>query len=200
MTRDLANIVKGMIDSEVWVDRISGIVRPQSRAITGAKGTPIIQTFPVSCDVPDAECDDNMLKDLVPNSERRSIIYFEDQGVGFIGTDGPGFRYQARFRLVAWLNLRKFESAGCDLSGLITHNILSLISELPINSGPYLNTRITPIGMPAKLPNIFSPYTYRETEKQFLMHPYDYFAIDFKAEFTMNANCIDLITLSDEPC
>lgn len=203
MIVEVGNILKGRIETAPYVDKIAGIVMTMSEQQPGEGGT-FIKKFPVSCEVDGADCgtSGSRYKDLVPNSSKKSVIYFEDVGgVKFIKQERENLFFEARPRLVAWLNMKKLGKTSCSVSSLVAADLIGrLITKSPINTGNFIRVRIDVVGEAIKSNSIFAKYTFNEAEIQYLMYPYDYLALNLKVEFVVNKNCIDafLVEAEDE--
>ena len=68
------------------------------------------------------------------------------------------------------------------------------------NVFPYSFIRIELTGEETKNVSIFSKYTYNEEEKQYLIYPFDYFALNYEISFYVGINCIDPILISPSVC
>jgi hypothetical protein len=185
-----------------WADVTGGLVRAVSvkKPVSGNKT--ITQTFPVACDITHEDCQSNpdILRLFTPNSTKKAVIYFEDKGVSSGVYNGKN-RWMSRLRLVCWMNLNRFENAGCSLSFYAISSMLPLIqTSNPVNYDGIIQAMYNVgISIPAKDANIFSRYTYNEF-KQYLLHPFDYFAIDIETVFDVNPSCVPALTTKDEDC
>ena len=141
----------------------------------------------------------NLSIDLVPNSNKRSIIYFENNGIKISPINGNIFECVANVRLVCWCNLKKINDTFVN-ADLIK---LAVIQAMPVslsNVFPYSFIRIELTGEETKNVSIFSKYTYNEEEKQYLIFPFDYFALNYEVSFYVGSNCIEPITISPSIC
>ena len=103
MNFDIANIIKGLIENENYVDKIAGLVRSFIKKVNG-----VTKIYPVGCELTDDECE-QMLFDLIPDAKYRTIIYFEDLGTIMLERDGHGCTYwRSSLKLVCWINTNKF--------------------------------------------------------------------------------------------
>ena len=186
MNSGIANYIVGLIDTQTYIDKIAGLVTP----IT-TKQKDITKIVPFACGVQHRDCVSGKYDDLVPNSRYKSVIYFEDQGVNFGLVKGDRQYFTSKLRMVVWLNMQKLGEAGCVLSNQVLLSIFATIPQFPVNFGNYLQMKITPVSEPIKNKNIFSPYSYDEAVNQYLIAPYDYFAIDFNVSWWMVLECLD---------
>lgn len=192
MNQAIANIVRDKIKGLAFMDKVAGLVRPLTFKVQDDNGTTTKKTFPVSCEI----CWDDCVKgkgvqDLVPDSDKRSVTYFEDLGVTPVQNNGTSVDFVSNLKLVCWLNMAKMGKNECSISGVA---IAAILAELPVNffnSGIYTRIRIETGAQSAKDPAIFSKYSYDESTIQFLMHPYDYFSINIKTSFRVSTACLD---------
>lgn len=201
MNRDIANIIKDKISDLPFVDKISGLVRTISYT-ENVDGQTYTYKFPVSCDVTYEDCFSNeRYKEMTPNSELRSLIYFEDGGVSLTGNNSRYSEYESRLRLVCWLNMKRFDTTECSISGYITSLIIRrLLTSKRYNQGIYSDISFTITQIPDKTSAIFSQYTYDESATQYMLYPYDYLAIDIKVNYSILYNCLDDIGLTNVIC
>lgn len=207
MNAAIASILKDYLITLVWKDKVAGLVKPLVRMDPLKQGnftTSVRKTFPISCDISYTDCQSNanLYKDLQPDSNLRSIMYFEDRGVRWIKSEGGNDFYRSSLTLVGWVNMNKFKFTGCYISPLLVQSIRGVIPKTPVNSQVNGMTRILS-NITGELPKdagIFSKYTYNEGIIQYLMYPFDYFALTIETDFAMNIACAHLIELSDDPC
>lgn len=201
MTYDIANIILDQIKHLPFFDKYTGLVRRVVKKDEGENGRIVTTVFPVGCDVTETECQNMKLSDLVPNSKYKSIHYFEDLGSRFIGIDGGYFQFEATVRLVGWLNMKATGKQGqCSVSSLAITNILREMNFNRFNSGIYTKIQLIQVAQLVKDAAIFRNYTYDEQATQYLMHPFDYYAMDIKAVFSIHPSCIEEFELGPIPC
>lgn len=207
MNTKVADIFKEQIQSLNFIDVLAGLVRPVIKYDEVETGDGQIvrvrNIFPVACNVSADECEQNDLYySLAPDSTKRSVIYFEDGGSSLIGVVGDRLEYESKLRLVCWINMNRFVSNECTLSAEIISSLLTSIRSDVFNDEAKKMQRIhiTPKYVLPKTAQIFSQYGYKEEISQYLLYPYDYFAIDFGVKFSIHKNCIDEIQIKNELC
>ena len=93
---------------------------------------------------------------------------------------------------MGWLNLAKLGQTSCSISAAI---IATLIKNLPgnhLNLPPvYQNIVWNITNILPKTAAIFSRYSYSEEVNQYLLFPFDYFALSVQIDFSVNSNCIE---------
>lgn len=200
----IANYFLERVKTLDWVgEDVGGLVRPAVRRvpIKDQPGKFITQRFPVACDVTWVDCDGNeeVLRMYTPDSSKRVVLYFEDLGLKEI-REGNKISYRSSIRLVCWLNTEKFQNAGCALDFYAINAIRSTFEPRPVNYQELIQSlRVTNITIPRKGPEIFAAYTFNEY-MQYLLHPFDYFAIDIESEFSVNTTCLPELTIQDNDC
>lgn len=194
MNQAIANIIKGYIDDLSFVDKIAGLVSTQYMTITDENGAKVTKSYPVACCVTADDCKAGAYNDLTPNSQYKTVIYFEDGGVSLLESTGRFQKLRSRLRLVCWINVAKLNSdtcytdSPCTASTNIIIEILRNIPEFPVNHTPFMQVKFDVINQVIRSNSIFSQYTYNEKQTQYLMSPYDYFALDIETTFAI---CID---------
>lgn len=198
MNSAIADIIRGKIDTLCFVDKISGLVRPVSMILTNNDNVKVEKIFPVACSVTHQECQAGKYMDLVPNSKYRSVIYFEENSLTFIERIGNIQKMESSLKLVGWLNLKKTDCVVSDKAILL---ILSAIPSIPFSDDIYDRISIVIESEERKNKDIFSKYSYEETVNQYLLYPYDYFALNIKTTFSVNTDCIEQFNCTaDETC
>jgi hypothetical protein len=190
MNSEIAKIIKGQIEGLAFMDRVAGAVRVVRRQDSTDKGT-IVKSFPVDCDVTQKDCVGGKYTDLVPNSKYKSIHYFEDMGVAISAQDQSSFDFEAKLRLVGWLNLQRLGKTTCSVSHLAIAAVLKTIRSDTFNSGDFTRIQIRCTGLESKTSAIFSKYSYSEEVNQYLLYPYDYYAMNFSVKFRLPYKCIN---------
>lgn len=199
MTTDFAEALRLEISTLPFIDRLAGLVRPVTFKDEVKAGTFARKVFPVACGVSAKDCvTDGKYQDLVPDSAKKSVIYFEENGgAKVIAKEKNNLKYQATIRLVGWLNLPKLGVDNCSWSAVAVLGIISKLPDQYFNlNNLYTRCLITGISEAEKLPSIFSKYTYDETMTQYLLFPFDYFALDITIEFVVPRSCIEEIILA----
>lgn len=184
MNAAIAELLKLRLASFTYVDKLGGLVRP----ITFQRAGKNI-TIPVSITVDDPlACPDSTLLELVPNEAYRLIVYFEDRGLTPNPSRTRGMSYTSNIRLVCWVNTKKL--GGDNSAGdRIMQEFLGSMRTGMYNEGPFAGIRHKVESIPQKGAGLFSAYSYDAAVRQYLMWPFDAFAIDIATEFRLNPNC-----------
>jgi len=186
MNQAIANILKDHIETLDWIDKIAGLVSTQYMTINNVQ-----KSYPVACCVTADDCKQGAYNDLTPNSAYNTVIYFEDGGVSFVRAQGNFRHYQSRLRLVCWINVAKLYGDDCKTDSpctASTHKMVDIIRSIPdfpVNYPPLMQVRFEVISQVVRDNSIFGKYTYNEPQTQYLMSPYDYFAIEIQTDFAI---------------
>lgn len=200
MNTDIANIVKSKISSLPFVDQIAGLVRIATKSDNDGDRQ-YIKSFPVSCETSQANCSTGKYQDLIPNSKYKSVIYFEDGGINLISRNAATFNYESKLTLVCWLNQKKLGKTNCSVSALAVGAILKALDVSKyFNSTPYTRIQIEVDSEIIKNKDIFSKYTYDEKVTEYLLYPFDYFALNLSVKFTIPETCLSDWTNGTEGC
>lgn len=194
MNAAIAELLRDRISAFSYVDKIAGLVRPITFQRAGKE-----ITIPVGIDVTDPlECSEDTQLALVPDERYGVIVYFEDRGAG-VEKEGGRERQVSNLRLVCWVNTMKL-NGDATAAGRIMQEFKGAISGSFYNSAGYLRIFHKVSGYPPKGPSLFSPYTYPEGVRQYLLPPFDAFAIDIRTTYMVDASCIVPIDPTDVNC
>lgn len=196
MNTKIADLIKAEIQELNFIDKIAGVVKP----LTYKDKDGNEKTFPVAVDgsIP---CDPGHYTDLVPDSTKLSIIYFEDKGIDVVNAGCYYVDCEASLRLVCWCNLAKINANYTDAQALKIRLIQGIPRRLD-NSDWATKILVMFEGEEQKSRDIFSAYTYDESKDQFLMYPYDYFALNYKIKYSipLDTSCISEVILNPKIC
>ena len=200
MNQTVANIIKGYIEDCrcSFVDKIAGLTSVVYMNVLDEAGNKVQKSYPVSCDVTADDCKSGLYNDLTPDSKYKTIIYFEDGGVSFNSRQGNFICYTSNLKLICWINIPKLydevcpDGEPCTASAGIIKKILCCLPEFPAYANPF--SRFYPVvtSQEIRSNSIFSKYTYNELQTQYLMYPYDYFALNIQTTFCVCMDCTDL--------
>ena len=195
MNHAIADILKARIIDLDFVDKIAGLVAATYMDITDESNAKVQKCFPISCTTTASDLKQGLYDDLCPNSKYKTVIYFEDRGVSFDRREGKFIYYKSNLKLICWINIALINSdccqdgTDCSMSAEMIAEIVCAMPEHPENISPFV--RVFPVitSQEIRSNSIFSPYTYNEKQMQYLMHPYDYFALNIETEFAVCQNC-----------
>ena len=196
MVRDIAALMKAKLLSlydpqNGVITNISGLVRVKDVEIS----TGVIRKVPFAIDCLEEpencpECTEPLF-DLVPDSGKRCIVYFEQVKTTTLQVINNGAKYNSIISLICWFDSRMFaeqEELTSKLIALFISKIKTpfLTPQTSVLSGVqvvgYTPTDSDPI--------IFSKYTYSDFRKPFLGCPHGYFKIDFSINYLTNETCL----------
>ena len=191
----VALLLKDRISQFTYVDKLAGMVRAITRERAG--GT---MTIPVdiAVDAPLA-CPDEEISDLVPNEGYGCIVYFEDKGLRRIQSRTRGVSFESRLRLVCWVNTAKFSGDNYAADRIMEQFIVAL-QDVPTNEGPFIGVRHQVESVPERGKGLFGAYTYPESSAQYLLYPFDAFAIDIVTALRIRPGCEDQVTPGGVEC
>ena len=201
MNSAIAEIIGGYITPLNWMDVWGGMSRTITTIIPNDDNRPQFRRFPVGCNTSLDECKAGTYQSLMPDSSKRAVAFFEDGGTRLIKRNGDNFEFINSMKLVVWVNLAKFKDPSC--AGITSLLVASIIKSIPanfINSAPFTGMKIRLKGEDPKTPAIFARYTFSEPETQFLLFPFDYFALQFETEFMINQACATDVELATDDC
>lgn len=189
----MVNLIVDKIVTELrldlpWIEKITGIVKPASIQVGDT-----VKTLPVAVNTDVTKCNDSELLDFVPDSRKKSIVYFEDRGSSVTGMENQYIIFTARFTLVCWFN---YKTVGDCLTNpsLIAGNLIKYVPMFMGNIEPLIGVVVSMDGQQPNDGRVFSKYTYIEEVTQFITYPYGYVALDFEAEFRVRKECIRDLT------
>ena len=195
MIRKLADLIVDELSGLNFVNQIGGVVRPVeiNKMVNNESD---VKIYPAITN-PTTKKHDL----YIPDSSKKSIIYFEDNGIVSIDNDTRYTVYEANLRMICWYNLPQINEDY--LTGdLLTQTLIANIPhELP-NTDYLTKIFVEFTGEAAKDKSLFASYDYDEAEWQYLNYPYDYAALDFVIEFSVprNIECFEEVTINPKVC
>lgn len=200
MNKPLASILKDRISHFPFIDVLAGLVQTVEDFQPVDNAQSIRNRFPMSYDITlDANCYTGKERALIPDSSKKSIIYFEDFGssIGRAGRNGD-VEFTSNLRLVAWMNRARLVGDNyADVSGYAIPAIIGRLDLKFENIGIFKRLSIKASRLPQADAGLFSRYTYDETTRQYLMPPFEVFGIDFTCSSFVNAGCIAELDFSN---
>jgi hypothetical protein len=196
MNKQLALILLDKLKDASYLDRTSGIVQVITRVTEGDGGIRVEKKLPFTS-FATYEDYGNAEKLMVPDSRFKSCLYFEDNGVIQQNASAVrgvrGATYESRIRIVCWLNTLIISGApDMLLSAKVMADIVKRLTQTPhFNSEPFININTSIATIPAQDDRIFSQYDYDATRTQYLMSPFDFFAIDLLVNYQIPDACLN---------
>lgn len=204
MTKELCTILKNDIAGLPFIFDLAGLVQTLSVDSIDNEGVKSTARFPVSHDTNITDnCAYGPERRLDPDSSRKSITYFEDFGTLPGERRGGFYTYRSTVRLVSWLNRSLLVGNDyAQISGLCISKLIATLcpSANPRNVGMFTGLKVTPGRVLPQDASIFSRYTYEETQRQYLRPPFEFFAIDLVADYSIHDKCLPEIQFSQKNC
>ena len=196
MNQAIADIIRGHIEDLDFVDKIAGLTAVTYFDIKNKDGDMVQKSFPIACCVTSEDCTEGAYNDLMPNSKYKTVIYFEDGGITFNRAESKWKYYDSSLRLVCWINIAKIygddckagAGIGCTLSAHLIAEIIRVLPTFPENHTPFDHVYSEVTSQVVRNNSIFAAYTYDEKHAQYLMYPYDYFALEIQTSFAICLN------------
>jgi hypothetical protein len=191
MNQTVANILKGYLENCEceFVDKIGGLVQTVYENVVDKDGNKVQKAYPVSCTFTADDCKAGLYNEFAPDSKYKTVIYFEDGGVTFNDRKGNFVCYTSNLKLVCWINVKLYTSdtcgdgVPCTLGAEIIKKILCCLPSQPVTVSPYVRFMPVIVSEDIRSNAIFSKYTYDEPRWQYLLYPYDFFALNIRTDF-----------------
>ena len=181
-----------------FADRVAGICYPVELPILSENNETIIKRFPVIENSNKNQCDGNDYISLIPDDSLKSLIYHELIS-DIVDEDNDSYQqHTATVRLVAWFNLRNINSAltNCEqLLQLINNKIPFIIAD----TGAAYRITCETTDKRIRDKSIFAAWSYSESEKQYLIYPFDFGHITMRISYRLN-KCADDIVINPNSC
>ena len=196
MNATIAEILKGRLEDILWIGRLAGLVRPVTYERNG--GT---ITIPVAVSVQDRSgcAASDELREMVPDDQYGAMVYFEDQGATRSQSRTRGVHFVSSVRLVCWVNVSRLGGDMLAADHVMTKLIHALTAG-PYNLGNLQGIRHRAQAAPARGAALFAAYNYPNSSRQYLMPPFDAFAIDINTEYRLMPGCEEDVELEDVGC
>lgn len=211
MNKGIAHVLMQKIKDLPYIQRFAGLVSVQEEANVTGDGLDFperstLKKYPVTNDCCITKTERRMpgLVDMTPNSSYFGQVYFEDKGLDSLGRANRLYKFKSKIRMVVWLNSKMIVTAqgfnrvpDYAISTAVYAAIQDRFNTLENkSSGYYHRLKIKAISIPIQDKNIFLPYTFNLEATQYLMAPYEFFAVDYEIEFQITSKCIDEMTVS----
>lgn len=204
MNKELCTIFRKRLEDLPFADMLAGMTQPVAFQQAVEEVGPLRKTMPVAYDTTDAmnNCHSGPERALVPDTSKKSIIYFEDYGLRPAPNGARRNRFISNVRLVCWLNRSLLVGeAHMEIAGRCMAEIMKRINnQVPVNDGMFVKLMSSVAAIPAAVPDLFGKYNYDTTVKQFLMPPFEFFALDIVSDFEVIENCLEGISWDLQEC
>lgn len=207
MNKDLCYVLKNKLIGLPFVEILGGMVQTVTtiKALTDEpEGPTKTLKFPVTYDViaNGKECIGAEYA-MIPNSNRKSLIYFEDFGVNFINRQHELSFFSSNVRLICWMNRALLVGDWYEeISGRAMAVIIDrLTGKNPESIHIFSRLTIEIAKIPPQDTAIFGRYSYDENVRQHLMPPFEFFALDLTCRYAVSgARCIEPIPWNQATC
>lgn len=213
MQKECGIVLRNRCKTLPYADLMAGLAQTLTTQDSAEGLTFVTEKKPVSYDVVEIvngtlrkiNCQGKEMS-LLPNSNRKSIIYFEDNGISPLDRKRGLQGYSVGLRMVCWMNkLNLVGDAYVNIAGqcmaAAIHNITTPPAKYKVIDGlPMSEFKAELEGIARQNVDIFSKYTLKETDRQYLRPPYEFFAIDFRCSFYVDPKCIQQIPFTGRPC
>lgn len=178
-----------------YIEKFGGIVQVIQKVIPAVDGKSNIKRIPISA-VHQAPANCSLAEatsiHFIPESKLKGMLYFEDGGSTVdTGRRHTGLNFwRSRLRLVVWMNQKLLkEKFDNQMGSQAMNEMISLLCTNPVNYEVFKQVKVEVASIPANTSALFTAYDYDEKETQFLMPPYDFFAIDLDVTFGIPKHC-----------
>lgn len=176
----IAKIIKDLLSPLPYFDLAAGlvqvIIKPDS-----SENKSVNKRIPIEVDVSEEKTSNA----LYPRDDIKGMFFIEDGGAKSEGNSD----WTSDLTLVCWFCPKKIASNP----DAVAANALADISEAFKtfhNSSPVSRLKVNIVNIPKRDAGIFSKYTFDEKQTQFLMPPFDFFALKLKCAYRLNPNCL----------
>lgn len=205
MIKELCKTLKERLEFQngiPFLDVYAGLVQTVTYQDQDENNNNLTKRMPVSYHTNIEDCvNKSPEKALIPDSSKKGIIYFEENGGAYQSKRMAGglTMWKAQLICVAWLNRRLI--TGDDYDEIVSRARSTIMAKLKSQdiTSPFVkifvnNTRIR------QTPDIFAKYTYDETILQYLRPPFEYFALDLDVTFIIKGECLPTIEINPNNC
>jgi hypothetical protein len=209
MNKQLAIILRNKLTDLPFIDVAAGMVMTVTTTDTipqdesGTNNRTITKRFPVATEVHTADiaCQGKEIS-MIPNSAKRSILYFEDFGITVTGKLRGQTGFNSSLRLIFWMNRSiVVGDAYKNVSGRIMATIIDRLTSVnPENINIFTRLTVQVARIPPQDIALFGRYTYNETDRQILRPPFEFFGIDLTCKYYVPSNCLDAINWNVAVC
>lgn len=197
MNDQLSILILNRIGTLPYIDKMSGIAKVYPYTQENESGSAVNKKIPVATYTTAQQCSGKSIKqyELIPDSRLKGLLYFEENApIRAIENKPQGIRYESKIRLVCWLNIKLLNDDSAATKALV--DICKRLTSTPFFHDPdklFSTVSISIDSIAEKNAQIFSRYDYDEKMTQYLMYPFDYFALDLSVKYMIPfKSCIDL--------
>lgn len=196
------NTIGPYLEALAWVGQFGALVQPASRFIESKSGIKK-ETFPISCTENPATCfNTGAYKILSPNSNYKSVVFFESNNKYGISTQKYAPRniisVKVDLTLKVWLNLKKLGYDACEEIALPLIDLLGDLKFTTATPFPISSLKYAVNSLSVKKPEIFSGYTFYQDQRNLFLYPYEVFSVDMTLKFSTKKECLPALSLQPE--
>lgn len=176
----VAKIIKDLLSPLPYFDLASGLVQVITKS-DNSENKSVNKRFPIEVDV----SEENNSNALYPRDDIKGMFFLEDGGARSEGHND----WTSDLTLVCWFCPKKIASNPESVAANALADISDAFKTFH-NSSPVSRLKINIVSMPQRDSGIFSKYTFDERQTQFLMPPFDFFALKLKCSYRLISNCL----------
>ncbi|GGH24653.1 hypothetical protein FAZ19_16270 [Sphingobacterium alkalisoli] len=184
----VAKVLKMLLTDLPYFDRPAGLVQTITKEDSSGSGKTKVIRFPIEVDV----TQEKESVPMIPDDRIKGMFYIEDGGSKHDG----GNDWTSDLTLVCWFCPKKISANVEAVSVNAMADIMYLCKKF-YNDAPITKLKFNVVSSPVRSASIFSQYVYPEVNTQYLMPPYDFFALKIKASFRLSDSCIEPLTDPD---
>lgn len=204
MIYKIAELLRDQISSLNFVEVAAGLAKPITVRVNATEPdaedpSMIDKIVPMAYNDLGIVCEEGDLYSLVPDTKKKSIVWWEDNGVELTNEDTYYYHSRANLMCVGWWNLPLIDQTMTDPSLLVAN----LIAAMPVSltNVDYLSQmRVAFEGEEISGAEVLSKYSFDEPESQFATFPYAVTGIRFSVDFAFGKNCVDDVVLNPSSC
>ena len=193
----IAEILRNELSVLNFADKTAGLVKTFIKQDVGGENK-INKKIPIAININPTTCNPDELTDLIPDDNKMSIMYLEDNGTSLVQSTFRYKRYTSNLRLICWVYLKRINKDLTDANTIMA-NVLKTVTDKIVNQDFITGIRVKITGFPNK-EDLFTKYDYNEKESQFMTFPYDAFGLDMEVTYNVVNSCVEEIILDPDDC
>lgn len=204
MIAKIAELLRDEISSLNFVEIAAGLAKPHTVRVNNTDAdadepSMIDKIIPMAYNDLGLTCEEGDLYALVPNTKKKSIVWWEDNGIEMNEEQTYYYQCTASLMCVCWFNLPLINQYLTEPSVLIANIIAALPSRL--TNVDYLSQiRVAFTGEVVSGAEVLSRYNFDEAENQFSTFPYAVAGINVSVDFAFGKNCVDCLSILPSTC
>lgn len=190
----VADVLKGYLEDLDYIDRIGGLVK--SLVTKEPNGDSfILRSVPIEVNALTDYCNSNDFNAFVPDTQYKSVVFFEDLGSAPYREDGHHIYITTNLRIVCWFNLKKINVAYTDCD-LLVMDMIETIPDRIANTSQLFGITTEFQGLTPNTVDLFADYDFDMAEHQYNHYPYDTAGLNYAVNYMIGKNCI---TITEAP-